>query len=51
MLYLGKNTVGIAHLIERSMENWFVYVADFKANPPTITEGVLDTLNRNIYVV
>ena len=51
MIYLGKSIVGIASLIERSMDNWFVYIADYKADPPTIAEGVLDTLNRRIYVV
>lgn len=51
MIYLGRKAIGIADPIEWSMANWFVYIADYKANQPIIEEGVLDTLNRRIYVV
>ncbi len=34
-----------------NLENAEIYLGDYLNDPPTITEGALDTLNRRIYVV
>lgn len=53
MIYLGRNPIGLADRIAdvatlmRSLE---IYVADYYSDPPTVTYGVMDRLNRTITV-
>ena len=53
MVYLGKNSVGISNIVgydTPSMAMIDLFIEDYSVNPPTITVGILDTINRRIYV-
>lgn len=51
MIYLGKQPVGLSALIGSDMDALTIFVADYLREPPTVTEGAVDQLNRRIYVV
>ncbi len=53
MVYLGKNSVGISNIVgydTPSMAMIDLFIEDYSVNPPIITVGILDTVNRRIYV-
>lgn len=49
MIYLGRNPIGIADLAT-DLSGLAIYVADYYSDPPTVTYGVMDRLNRTITV-
>lgn len=49
MIYLGRNPIGIADLVT-DLSDLAIYVADYYSDPPTVTYGVLDRLNRTLTV-
>ena len=53
MVYLGKNSVGISNIVgydTPSMAMIDLFVADYSTDPLSITIGILDIINRRIYV-